>query len=158
MIVIHDEPLLAPLHCVVDASVAAKLYVDEPLSDRAYMLFAHLQDTRAKLCVPDILYAEVTSVLLKLVRNKRMSSDDAAAFLAELLSYRLIRYRTTDLVAEAYAIAHSSMIALYDALYVALAVRLSVPFVTDDARLMHALQNSACDVRALSRLSIPPAL
>ena len=68
----------APLHCVVDASVAAKLFVPEPLSARADDLFAHLANPQVKLCVPDIFYAEITSVLLKLVRNKRMAQENAA--------------------------------------------------------------------------------
>lgn len=58
-----------PLRCVVDASVAIKLFVDDPLSDKVHTLFAHLDaDPMCKFYVPDLFYIECTNILWKYVR------------------------------------------------------------------------------------------
>ncbi|MEQ9354945.1 type II toxin-antitoxin system VapC family toxin [Coleofasciculus chthonoplastes] len=52
-----------PLRCVVDASVAIKLFVDDPLSDKVDTLFSHLDaDPMCKFYVPDLFYIECTNI------------------------------------------------------------------------------------------------
>ncbi len=45
---------MMPLRCVVDASVAIKLYLAEPLAAEAYALFACLADPTTVFHVPDL--------------------------------------------------------------------------------------------------------
>ncbi len=145
------------LACVVDANIAAKLFVPEPLSDKADVLFAHLADVNARLCVPDVFYVEMGSVLLKLARNKWMTANDAALNLQTLMSLRLKRFATYDLVVEAFRIGTANMIAMYDAVYVTLAARLGVPLITDDERLAQAMAHTEYDVRTLAEFEFPAA-
>ena len=145
------------LTCVIDANIAAKLFVPEPLSDKADALFAHLADVNARLCVPDVFYVELGSVLLKLTRNKWLSANDAALNLQTLMSLRLKRFATFDLIADALRIGAANMIAMYDAVYVTLAARLGAPLITDDERLAQAMAHTAYDVRTLAEFEFPAA-
>ena len=58
------------MDCVVDASVGIKLFLVEPLADRADLLFTSLTMTPpARLYVPDLFYVECTNILWKYVRR-----------------------------------------------------------------------------------------
>ncbi len=73
-------------NCMVDASVAIKLFVNEPLSERADALFAHLTDSRpARFYVPDLFFVECANVLWKYVRRFGYPVGIAAKNLADLL-------------------------------------------------------------------------
>lgn len=50
---------------VIDASVAVKWYIPEPLSDAADKYLQLYKDKQAKLLAPDLLLVEVGSVLWK---------------------------------------------------------------------------------------------
>jgi len=53
---------------VVDASTAIKLFLDDPLSDRAHVFFNILiTDPKMVFYVPDLFYVECTNVLRKYV-------------------------------------------------------------------------------------------
>jgi len=59
-----------PTRCVVDASVGIKLFVSEPLSDKAQALFNRLaSDLPADLHVPDLFYIECANILWKYSRR-----------------------------------------------------------------------------------------
>ena len=47
---------------VVDASVAIKLFINEPLSDQAEALFSILEAAPAALYVPDLFFIECTNL------------------------------------------------------------------------------------------------
>lgn len=49
------------LKCVVDASVAIKKFIIEPLTPKVDQLFAHLNDPNARLYIPDLFYIECTN-------------------------------------------------------------------------------------------------
>jgi predicted nucleic acid-binding protein len=50
--------------CVVDASVGIKLFLKEPLSERADILFSRLvDDPPARFYVPDLFFVECANVL-----------------------------------------------------------------------------------------------
>ncbi len=49
------------LKCVVDASVAIKKFIIEPLTPKVDQLFAHLNDPNARLYIPDLFYIECTT-------------------------------------------------------------------------------------------------
>jgi len=56
---------------------------------------------------------------------------------------------TRELVSEALALAVAHRITAYDATYVALSRRLSLPLVTADEALVHRLEGTSLDVRWL---------
>ena len=53
--------MTTPLVCVVDASVAIKLYLAEALAAEAHALFAHLADPNTVFHAPDYEYESADS-------------------------------------------------------------------------------------------------
>jgi predicted nucleic acid-binding protein len=127
---------VAPVRCVVDASVGIKLYIVEPLSERADALFAQLAiNPAAELVVPDLFYIECTNSLWKHVRRTGLPAARARRAVAELAKLALRVVSTLELLAEALDIALRQSSIVYDACYVALASRLGKSFITTGERL-----------------------
>ncbi len=77
------------LVCVVDASVAIKLFLAEPLSSEAHALFACLATSSSTFHVPDLLYAECGNILWKHVQR---GNGTAARLLRISRPWRSYRY------------------------------------------------------------------
>jgi len=137
--------------CVVDASVAIKLFLVEPLSNRADALFDHLSDSPpARFYVPDLFFAECANILWKYVHHFGYPLDAARQDLSDLLHLPFRLVPTADLVGDALELAVAHDITIYDAVYVALGERLSLPMVTADEALVRRLVDANLDVRSLS--------
>lgn len=138
------------LDCVMDASVGVKLFLVEPLSDRADALFAHLaEQPPIQLYVPGLFFVECTNVLYKYVQWHGYPAQNAHRDLADLLRLPLHTISTQDLIGEALALAIAHKITAYDATYAALSRQLSLPLVTADELLARRLAGSLLDVRWL---------
>jgi predicted nucleic acid-binding protein len=138
--------------CVVDASVGIKLFLVEPLSDRADALFAHLTTTPlARFYVPDLFFIECTNILWKYVRRFGYPPEAAGQDVADLTRLPLQVVSTADLAEAALALAVAHEITAYDAAYVALARHLSLPLVTADEALVRRLVGTDLDVRWLGK-------
>lgn len=129
-----------PAHCVVDASVGIKLFIDEALSEPARILFAGLAaDPPAELHVPDLFFIECTNILWKYTRRYHRPMEDSLADLADLELLALRVTSTADLMEESLSLALQSGLTAYDACYAALARRLNVPLVTADEQVVQAV-------------------
>jgi predicted nucleic acid-binding protein len=138
------------LDCVVDASVGAKLFLLEPLSDRADALFSQLaQDPLCRFYVPDLFFVECANVLWRYVERHGYPAENAQRDVADLVRLPLQAVPVQDLVGEALALALAHHITAYDAVYVALSRQLSLPLVTADASLVRRLADSSLEVRWL---------
>jgi predicted nucleic acid-binding protein len=146
-----------PSECVVDASVGIKLFIDEPLSDRADLLFASLAAGVARFYVPDLFYIECANILWKYVRRSGYPANSARQDLEDLDALDLHSVSTADLMRDALEIAISNDITAYDACYVALAHRLGVPLVTADAPLADRMEGSEYAVVRLHEFAPPAA-
>jgi predicted nucleic acid-binding protein len=136
--------------CVVDASVGIKLFLVEPLSERADALFDYLTATPpARFYVPDLFFIECTNVLWKYVRRFGYAPQSAGQDVADLTGLPLQIASTADLAEAALALALSHEISAYDAAYVALARQLALPLVTADEGLVRRLAETDWDVRWL---------
>jgi predicted nucleic acid-binding protein len=124
---------LTPL--VVDASVAFKWYFEEPWSDAARRLLSG-----GRLIVPRLFFIETNNILRKRCERKEMSSDDARATADSLAELPLEVWPDHRLVRPALDLALDFRVSMFDAVYVALAVRLHGQLVTADRRLVNALQ------------------
>ncbi len=137
--------------CVVDASVGIKLFLVEPLSDRADALFDHLTNSPpARFYVPDLFFIECTNILWKYVNFYDYPSGTAEQDLADLVQLPLRVVPTVELAEEALRLAVNQDIAAYDAAYVLLAQRLSLPLVTADEPLVKRFAETNFDVRFLA--------
>lgn len=137
--------------CVVDASVGIKLFLVEPLSDRADALFSHLTDTPpARFYVPDLFFIECTNILWKYVRHFGYPPEDARQDVADLVRLPLHIAPTAELAEAALVLAVTHKVTAYDAAYVALARRLSLPLVTADEALVRRLAETGLNVSFLA--------
>ena len=127
---------------VIDASVGIKLFIDDPLSDSVYDLFARLgDDPPAHFYVPDLFYIEIANVLWKYVRWQGLPPDDADEYLTALGRLTLQSTPARELMADALKLAVEQQITAYDGSYLALARRLKLRVLTADAKLARALDD-----------------
>jgi predicted nucleic acid-binding protein len=137
--------------CVVDAGVGIKLFLIEPLSDRTDALFDHLTHSPpARFYVPDLFFIECTNILWKYVNFYDYPSETAEHDLADLVQLPLRVVPTVELAEQALRLAVNQKIAAYDAAYVVLAQRLSLPLVTADEPLVQRFEETHFDVRFLA--------
>jgi predicted nucleic acid-binding protein len=123
---------------VVDASVAVKWHLpDEDDADIAFALLDQFEQGEVDLLAPYHIRYEVGSAITvaTLGRGPRLSRVEGELAIAEFLALQL-QTRTDDaLIPSAHALVHQHGCAFYDALYLALADRLQLPFITADRRL-----------------------
>src|SRR5277367_10287 len=121
-----------PAEVVVDASVAAKIYIAEAGSEAAEALF--LSDTRT--VAPDLVIVELTNVAVKRVRRGDIPRDAEARMAASVLTMYDELPPCADLMDRAFALAADHGLSTYDATYVALAEARGCDLVTADPRLI----------------------
>lgn len=122
---------------VLDASVAAALYVDDPVSADAHALLSRLSTEGAELHAPDLLVLEVANVLWKRTRRSEIAPADALTAVNDLASSADLRLHSAPpLVRQALGVALAHGLTVYDAVYVALAALLGAVVLTADSRLL----------------------
>jgi predicted nucleic acid-binding protein len=145
-----------PVRCVVDASVAIKLFIEQEGSEQAEALFDRLgTEPDTELYVPELFYAECANVLWQYVRRASYPAAEAKASLVRLQVLALQRVAIPDLVNEALDIAITHSISAYDACYVELSERLQLPLVTADQKLIRSLAATSFQIHSLTTFSLP---
>ena len=125
---------------VVDASVAVKWYVPERNSDVA----ARLLETNYRLLAPELVLAEFGNVLWEKVTRQEIQPTDAFEILTALAASQTISLAPlAPLLDAALEIAIHFDRPIYDAFYLALALREGCSFITADQRFAAALRGSA---------------
>lgn len=123
---------------VIDASVAVKWFLPEEDSDAARALL----DSGHDLLAPDLLYAEVGSVLSKRARRGEFAQTDGLNMLRSLMQLRIVMRPHPPLAEAAWAICTRYGQSFYDSLYLALALGSEARFVTADKRFFNALKDT----------------
>jgi predicted nucleic acid-binding protein len=131
---------------VIDASVAAKTFFPEEHSEECRKLLR----SGVPLIAPDHLYAEVANVAAKQVRRFGLDPAVAIEAIGDLRSMRIRIEPAQGLVMMALDLALASGCSIYDALYVAAAIKHGCQLVTADARLHRMLDAGA--TAGMSRL------
>jgi predicted nucleic acid-binding protein len=121
---------------VVDASVLIKLHITEVRSPEATQAIKGADLIRG----PDLLIAETANILWKYVRRGELAFADADQVLGDILQMPIQLTATPDLIEPALKIAVETDRAVYDAIYIALAIQSAAVLVTADERLVHALE------------------
>jgi predicted nucleic acid-binding protein len=124
---------------VLDASVAVKVFLPEPLSAEATALVGLMGNPATVFHVPDLFFVECANIFWKQAQWGNAKPAQVEADLATLSSWRLTRTPTFDLATEALRTAITEGITAYDACYVMLASRQAVPLVTADQKLAQKL-------------------
>ena len=140
-----------PSACVVDASVAIKLFLLEEYTPEVQAFFLRL-DNDVDAFAPDLLLTECTNILWRQVTMKGYDQIQAQHDLVDLLALHVQWMPTTELLPRAFEIATSYGATAYDSCYVALAERLQLPLLTHDNRLAKRLMNSAHTIITLDTI------
>lgn len=120
---------------VVDASVVIKWFIPEVHSAAARRLLEH----NHQFLAPDLLFAEITNVIWKKVRSGQLTHAQGRRLTNDLAKIAVETIPCRSLIDDAYLLASAAGRTVYDALYLALAVRLDVQMITADERLANAL-------------------
>lgn len=123
---------------VVDASVAVKWHLrDEDYAAESALLLQQYAQGEVELIAPTQINYEVASAIsvATIGQAPRLSLEQGREAIEEFLSLAIRTIAAPELILEAYPLVHQHGIALYDALYVALSLRLKTPLVNADRRL-----------------------
>jgi len=126
---------------VVDSSVVVKWFLQEPRRAEALTLLHLYQEERITLVAPILLMSEVANVLSRRVRRGLATASMA------MDAYRLLKTNAPLLVDdrllmdEAMTLAVGSGQAVYDCLYLALALRRGCDLITADLKFHVAMKD-----------------
>lgn len=115
---------------VVDASLVLKWFIPEIHSEAARRWLGASHDYVA----PDLLFAEVGNAVWKKVRRKELEEAEGRQLVKALRQVAVETVATRNLLEDALALALTAGVTVYDAMYLALAVRLETEVITGDDR------------------------
>jgi predicted nucleic acid-binding protein len=125
---------------VLDASVVAKLLVDEDLSAQAHSLLRRVTMADADTFFsPEVMWLECANVLWKYVRRHGYSVEDAQAAVMDLAELAIAPVSLSGIVVETFELAVEAGLTVYDAAYAAVARGLDCTLVSADERLVRAV-------------------
>ena len=137
---------------VVDASVVLKWFVPEIHSEAARRLLA----APHQFLSPDLLFPEVGNAIWKKVRRGELTADEGQRLAADISRIAVETVSTRRLMIDAHALAITTGLTVYDAMYLALAVRLETELITADdklGRIVAAHPMTAAHVRLVQAVS-----
>lgn len=120
---------------VVDASLVIKWFVPEVDSDAARRWLDASHDYLA----PELLFPEAGNTVWKKVRRGELSPDDGRRLATDLSVIAVEAVSMRGLLPDAHALALRTGMTVYDATYLALAVRLETQVITGDDRFARRL-------------------
>lgn len=120
---------------VVDASVVVKWFVPEIHSKAACRLLSLPHEYFA----PDLVFSETANTIWKKIRRGELSSEHGQQLVEDIGRIAVETIPCRVLAVDAYALANATGRTVYDALYLALAIRLKTRMITADDRLAAAL-------------------
>jgi len=131
---------------VIDASVTLAWCFQDETTPFTAAVFRRVEDRGA--VVPSIWPLEVANSVLMGRRRNRLSSDEASTFLALLsaLPVRVDFISVLDIWSATVGLADAQQITVYDATYLELAIRESLPLATLDRRLQDAARRIGLEV------------
>jgi predicted nucleic acid-binding protein len=128
---------------VIDANVAIKWVLPEIYSDTALSILDNDDD---QLLVPDFFFSEITNIFWKRIQRGELSLTEAREGLKNIKQVDFEVFGSYDLVAQALEISVEVKQAIYDCIYLALAIDNDCCMVTADERFINAVrQNAAID-------------
>jgi len=123
---------------VVDANVAIKWMIKQPLRERALAILSR----RDTLVAPAMFVAEVTTAIWQYVRAGQINAEQAHQGLPLTVGQITLFERDAELAEGALAVGLELGYAAYDCFYLVSAMRRNAPFVTADKRFINRLAST----------------
>jgi predicted nucleic acid-binding protein len=133
---------------VVDASLILKWFIPEIHSEAARRWLGASHDYVA----PDLLFSEAGNTVWKKVRRKELEETEGRQLVKGLAQVAVETVATRSLLKDALAVALTADITVYDAMYLALAVRLDTEVITGDDRFADKIAGRPLLARHVRRL------
>jgi len=143
---------------VVDANVIVPFVLPEARSAEAARVFDAAQDGRVRLVAPSCWRIECANVVWKHAHRGLMDASDARAAFDLLDALPIASIDAALLMDVALDVALACNVTVYDALYVAAALYVEGPLVTDDAALANQAGNAVPELEVLSPVAFPKAI
>ena len=125
---------------VLDTSALVRLYLpDGPVPEGTEAALEGAWRGDEVLLIPELALAEVAQVLLKKERAGLLSAEEAKGVLEEILTLPLHVVGQADLMLSAASLARRLNLTIYDALFLALALKRGAPLLTGDQEMSAAL-------------------
>jgi predicted nucleic acid-binding protein len=124
---------------VLDASIAAKWYLDEVYTELAEKL---LEPDLYDLHAPELLLSEVGNILWKRYKSGELSSAESERIASDLLQSTVTYHSLTDLFLPSLIASEGTGHPIYDCFYVTLAHSLGAPFITADRKFFLAMRST----------------
>lgn len=133
---------------VIDASVAIKWFVEEPLRPQARSLLAD----RHEFIAPDLLIPEVANIIWKKVTRGEVEGDQARSIIRAIALPPFIStlVESVSLRERALVLAMQWKHPVYDCFYAACAEVVSAPLVSADERFLRLLETHDSSIRGTS--------
>lgn len=137
---------------VVDTSVVIQYLIAQTYTLESRVLVARLYQGD-QLHIPEFCLLECVNVLWKEVRFRGLLETNAEQMIAELLALPFQIVPVIDLLPRALQIGLTHQLAVYDSLYIALALSLSCPLITVDDRQAAAATASGVILKPITDFS-----
>jgi predicted nucleic acid-binding protein len=124
---------------VIDASVVAKWFFPEVLTDQALLLLERWTSATVNLVAPALMLVEVGNIVWKKQRTHQITLDEGEQAIDDLLGLNLTTVEDGAFLTRAYQLAQQYDRTVYDALYLAVAEALGASFITADQRLCNTV-------------------
>ncbi len=138
---------------VVDASVVIQYAITQVYTPEARILITQMYQGD-QLYIPEFCLLECVNVLWKEVRFRGLPQTQAKHIINELLALSFQTMPAIDLLPRALEIGLSCQLAVYDSLYIALALTLDCPLVTVDDRQGNGATISGVVLKSITDFSI----
>lgn len=123
---------------IIDASIAAKWIFYEKDSDQAEIFLKKID----RMLVPYLFLIEMSSIISKKVRKRELSISEALEKRKELEDLNFQVFSEKAILKLAFDISISLPITIYDANYLALAIKKEGKLYTSDKRLVNGLSTT----------------
>ncbi|MEP0007092.1 MAG: type II toxin-antitoxin system VapC family toxin [Balneola sp.] len=123
---------------IIDASIAAKWIFYEKDSDQAEIFLKKID----RMLVPYLFLIEMSSIISKKVRKRELSISEALEKRKELEDLNFQVFSEKAILKLAFDISISLPITIYDANYLALAIKKEGKLYTSDNRLVNGLSTT----------------
>lgn len=121
---------------IVDASVAAKWFIDEEYAEASVAVL----DEKNSLHAPDFLLLEIDSIIGKWIRRGALGVEEGNEIRNALRRFPIRFHPFLSFLDTAFAISVQTGRSVYDCLYVALATVIKGRMVTADRKLYNSLK------------------
>jgi predicted nucleic acid-binding protein len=137
---------------VLDTSVIVKWFVPEDYSDKAETFLESYRGGQIQITVPMTMKYEMANALW-VKRREGLTQDRASVIMDRLEMLNLPEVSSSALIKKAQEFSYTYEVAIYDAIFLALAESLSCEFITADGKLCDKVKDKLAWVKFIGNRS-----